>query len=420
MNPDRGFEYLFPVQDVRHDFMEAQFSARVRGTAADLETVLRRLGGRGDRGVFRLRKKTGSLWHIDTRPDSALFSAQGTIRVPQGGGLLELEMRVQLNPTRFLAHQADPTPGAIHLRPPRDALKPDPAVEARLAARSLDGGDNYLTMPAQVPGFSERDAWWWGILRSYLGKIRQFVVDHLVSSFSRAKLERAGFGPIRKAEVQFEFYHPDAITWAGEFRNALCVADDAAESRSWGKKRRGAEGKRNTVGAYLDINKDTRLKVYAKDAHRIRIEVVFSKAQRISQVLTRSGLSPSDEIVSRVQSLRGEAVKQLAKVWKTVMQVTKACEATADICDFMARLNRQVPDENQRTMLSLLGNHRRVTATVPAGIAPDTVCRALVREGVLVPAGIVTRGPARYALAPTWSRMFDRLFGRNDAVTTLH
>ncbi|KQO53158.1 hypothetical protein [Methylobacterium sp. Leaf85] len=416
MFPERGFDWLFSAQEARHDHMEAEFTARVRGTPTELAAVLRRLRGRNDKSVFRLRDRTRTTWNLDTRPGTALFEAQGLVEIPEGQGFLALKLKVQLNPTRFLAHQADPAPGAIHLKPAREALTPDPAVEARLSARSLDGGDNYLTTPAQVPSPGERGPWWNGILRSYTGKVRQFIVDHLTPSISGAKLDRAGFGPLRKAEVQFEFYHRDAATWVGEFCNALSVADDASESRHW----RGTKGKRNAVGAYLGLTQDVLLKVYAKDAYRIRVEVVFSKAQRISQVVKRMGLSPSDDFVDRVQSLRAEAVKQLAKVWKTVMQVTKACEAAADICDFMARLNRQVPDENQRIMLSLLGNHRRVTATVPAGIAPDTVCRALVREGVLVPAGIVTRGPARYALAPTWSRMFDRLFGRNDAVTTLH
>lgn len=416
LDPARGFSFLFAPRDARHDHIEANFTAKVRGTADELNTVLRRLRGRGDRGPFSLRERNRTSWHLDTRPGASLFEAQGTVEGSLEHGILTLRLRVQLNPTRFLAHQSDPNPGAISLKRPHEALRPDPDVEARLSARTLDGGDNVLTTPAQVPAFDKRDPWWAGILRTYTGHIRKLIVDLLTPTGSRAQLDRADFDAIRTAEVQFEFCHPDAVSWVANFRNALDVADDASGSRLY----RGAEGQRNAVVAYLGLTKDARLKVYAKDVGRVRFEVVFKGPSRISQLVLRNGLSPSHGIADRLICLRDEAVKQLRKAWGKVMQVTQETAATGDMFDFMARLNSGVPAENRRTMLSLLGNHRRLTATPSAGIAPEPVCRALVREGILVPAGIVTRGPRRYALAPEWSEMFDRLLGRSDAVRSLH
>ena len=102
------------------------------------------------------------------------------------------------------------------------------------------------------------------------------------------------------------------------------------------------------------------------------------------------------------------------------MNVAREAEARADVFDFMAKLNSAVPAENRRLMLAKLGTDRRVTATPDAGFAPEAVCKALVRAGVLIRAGIVTRGPVRYALAPAWSAMFDQLTGRAVAAGTLH
>jgi hypothetical protein len=182
----------------------------------------------------------------------------------------------------------------------------------------------------------------------------------------------------------------------------------------------GTENTRNATVGYLNLTKSIRLKVYAKTAKKIRIEVIFSESSRISQILRRLGLLPSAGIVEKLLVLRNEAVKQLHKAWTTIMVVTHDGNAAADLFDFMSKLHSRVPEENRRTMLSLLGNQRRLTATPPGGLAPEAVCKGLVREGVLIPAGIVTRGPSCYALAPPWSAMFDRLLGRFDAASVLH
>ncbi|GJD44096.1 hypothetical protein AFCDBAGC_1959 [Methylobacterium cerastii] len=416
MDASREFDFLFPCQDARHDFVEVEFTAKVRGAPQELETVLRRLGGRRETDVLRLRPRSSQSWHLDTRPGTALFEATGTVDIPTGQNLLIVTLRVQLNPTRFLAHQPDPTPGTIHLRPPLEALRPNPAVAKALSGQTLDGGDNVLTTPAQVPAFCDRDPWWTGILRTYTDKVRTFLVDRMVPAESRAQLDRAGFGPIRKCEVQFEFFHRDALSWAAAFCGALCAADDASETRTFV----GTENARNATVGYLNLTKSIRLKVYAKETQRIRIEIVFSRSSRITQALKRLKASSNAGIVDKLLLLRDEAVKQLRKTWTTIMDVTRDGDANAEMFDFMSKLNSRVPEQNRRTMLSLLGNHRRVTATPAGGLAPEAVCRGLVREGVLIPAGIVTRGPARYALAPSWSAMFDRLLGRSDAVTTLH
>ena len=366
--------------------------------------------------MLRLRAQGRHRWHLDTRPGTALFSANGRVEVPLGQGLLIITLTVQLNPTRFLAHQPDKRPGTVSLRPSREALRPDPAVIRAMAARTLDGGDNFLETTPDIPAFDLRDPWWTGILRSYLGKIRQFFRERLDPEGARVQVDRADFGPIRKAEVQWEFGHRDAISWAAAFCNTLKAADDAAETRIWSS----TEAQRNVTAGYLSLTKDIRLKVYAKTAYTVRFEVVFSGSSRITQALKRLGHSSDTDIVARLQGLRAEAVKQISKAWATIMDVTREANAKADMFDFMARLNRKVPEQNRRVVMSLLGNQRRLTATPAGGVAPDAVCRGLVRVGILREAGIVTRGPARYALAPEWSEMFDRLLGRSDAAPTLH
>lgn len=415
-DPSWGFETLFGLEEARHDLLEVKFTARMRGTSRDLETALRRLDRKRETDVLRLRERGRGSWHLDTRPDTALFAANGRVDVPAGQGLMVIELTMQLNPTRFLAHQPVKRADAVHFRPARDALRPDPAITEAMKIRTLDGNDNFLETSPDIPAFDQRGPWWTTILRSYLGKIREFFRDHLAPEGSRVQIDRADFGPIRRSELQWEFSHRDAVSWVGAFCNALRVADDATKAGLW----RGTEAERNTTGGCLDITKDIRLKVYAKTAYTIRFEVVLSGSSRITQVLRHSKSSPNAEIVDRLQALRAEAVKQIRKTWATIMDVTAQGDATADMFDFMARLNSKVPERNQRLVLSLLGNQRRLTATPAEGVAPDTVCRSLVRAGILIEAGIVTRGPARYALAPAWSAMFDRLLGRSDAAVTLH
>lgn len=421
MDPSRGFDFLFAETDGRHDFLEATFKAKVRGTPEAIRQALRRLAGRGlsgtrDIGVFRTRARAAHSWHVDTVPDRALFQARGTADLSPDGCVLALDLKVQLNPTRWLAHQADPVLSRLAFVDPRTVLCPDPAVTTRLAAMTLDGGDNLLHTPEQVPGFGSRGEWWPAVVRLYTGKVRQLIIDTLAPSVSQAVVDRADFGSIRKAETQWEFHHPDAVSWVATLRNALNAADDASQATRW----HGTKGCRNAVTVYLGLTDCIRLKVYAKDANRIRFEIVFSEAARITQINKRLGLSHQDSFCDRLMRLRVEAVKQMSKVWETVMHVTREAEGTVKMLDFMALIGRLVPAQHQRLLLSKLGNDRRVTATPAAGFAPDPVCRALLKEGVLVKAGIVTRGPARYALAPRWSGMFDDLLGRSEAARALH
>jgi hypothetical protein len=56
-----------------------------------------------------------------------------------------------------------------------------------------------------------------------------------------------------------------------------------------------------------------------------------------------------------------------------------------------------------------------MTAAAPRGFGPEPVCRALVREGVLVRSQVSNGVEPQYVLSPHCSRMFDRLLDKNEA-----
>ncbi|GEL41773.1 hypothetical protein MEX01_23640 [Methylorubrum extorquens] len=190
--------------------------------------------------------------------------------------------------------------------------------------------------------------------------MRQLIVDTLAPSVSQAVVDHADFGAIRKAETQWEFHHPDAMSWVATLRNALNAADDASEAKRW----HGTKGCRNAVTVYLGLTDCIHLKVDAKDANRIRFEIVFSEAARITQINKRLGLSHRDSFCDRVMRLRVEAVKQMSKVWETVMHVTREAEGTVAMLDFMALIGRLVPPQHQlnRSSILFVRSHLRMSA----------------------------------------------------------
>lgn len=404
---------LFAPGDARHDRIKARYTAHVQVDPGCVSDVLSEMGPRDDEGLFigdvlpdnrsmRLRPRLGT-----SRKAMWLVTGQGIARWRPEVGFIEVNLELDLNPTRFLAHQPDPSLAAIMARDPFEALRVNPSTRAQLALATLDGSDNVLVGLDRLGGqrVEARAEQWQALLSVY--------VDHVLEAL-RATIMPAGFvtAPLKEtlslsqAETYYEFTAADAVSTVGDLSRLLMSADGA--SRLFQRVEIG--GTANARWVKLSLTEDIDAKVYAKTHDRVRVEITYT--DQVKQVAQRAGAPRNDGPIAKLMALNTDAARRLETFWNALM--TLDASAT-DVCEFMARLNRAVPDDNRRLMLSLIANSRGVTVTAAEGFGSPVVCRALVREGILIPIRTRQRGEARFALTPTWSGMFDRLLDRTDA-----
>ncbi|MXQ13983.1 hypothetical protein [Microvirga makkahensis] len=409
---ERGTKFLFAEGDARHDRLKLKVEARVHFSPDALEDVLGDISHRDPDSrpdVLRLENRGPDRWNVSTVRDTWLFNAHGTADLAKPG-LLVFKLELDLNPTTFLAHQPTPRIADIQARPAAEALRVDPNVRQYLRAVTADGNDNMLLGVDYLGStvFDHRAERWDALMDTYMGKVQELLAATLVPANRLAVLDAIIFKSIVQAEVHWELEHRDAVSWVSGFRKALFAADNATRFTVYQIG--------NAECIKLTINPEIALKIYAKEAaNRVRFEIEFiGKINRSFRTHSRAGYRTS--VPDQLKALRVPAAKHVQRTWNEVMKFTAIEDNATDLCDFMARLNRCVPEENRRVIVSLLANQRRLCETIPDGFAPSTVCQALEREGILIRTRIRKRAPqAQYALAPSWSRMFDRLLNRNDA-----
>jgi hypothetical protein len=411
-----GTAVLFAAGDARHDRIKARYTARVLVDPASMPDMLSEIGPPDDEGLFvGTVQPNGLTMRLRSRRDASrrpmwLVTGRGIVKCRPEPGFIDIDMELDLNPTRFLAHQPDPSPAAILERDPFEALRVNASKRVQLALATLDGGDNVLIGLDRLGGerFEDRATQWQHLLTAYLTHLRLALhatirPQHIETALIEDKLT------LTQVETYYEFSAADAVSTVGDLSRLLMSADGA--SRLFRRAEIG--GTSNARWMKLPLTADIDAKVYAKTHDRVRVEITYTS--RVEQAAERAGVARTGSTIAKLMTLNTDAARRLETFWDALMTLDALDASATDVCEFMARLNRAVPEGNRRLMLSLIANNRGVTATAKEGFAPPAVCRALVREGILTPARARQHAEARFALTPAWSGMFDRLLDRADA-----
>jgi hypothetical protein len=428
--------FLFPFEDARHDRIKLSVHARVSVDPAAIEEVFDHMASTSSEGLFAGRLRSGrdgdflELFSQERQRRAWLVTLAGRRNraiYHERHVFIDVDLELDVNPTRFLAHQPETSLDAIRARDPFDALRVNPDVRRSLRARTLDASDNILFGAEFMGGrtFARRDAHWRAVMNANFDHLR----EALTSSLAPARFAQLVSLDMRvkQAEAYWELASADAVSVVEGLCNAFKAAagdtriSQIVQSRPpMARPTIDFDGDRNARWLKLPLTEEVDLKVYAKTVDRVRVELTYHggirrHAQRAGGRRVATGCN--SDVVETLLSLRDGASNRLTNVWDTVMTLYRPHEGTGEICDFMRRLNRAVEEGNRQLMLSLLANHRGVTVTDATGFASLAVCRALESEGILQRVHPRNRAPARYALAPRYSEMFDRLTDRQDAVT---
>lgn len=431
----RDASFLFPLGDARHDRIKLFVEARIRVPSGAYEEVLHSMASPDEDGLFAGRLRSGrdgpflELFSHEHQRRTWLVTLAGRRNravYREQHGLIDVGLELDLNPTRYLAHQCQTSLAAIRARNPFEALRSNPRVQSDLRGRTLDASDNVLFGAELMGGraFGQRDAHWRAVMNTYFDHVQEALGTTFAPAHFNARLMSFSMN-VKQAEIYWELASVDAVSVVADLCNAFKTASgDTRVSQVFQSRPAMASstinlgGDRNARWLKLPLTEEIDLKVYAKMLDRIRVELTYHggirrHAQRAcgSHIATRC----NSAVVETLLSLRGAASIRLTQAWDAIMALYRPFEGTGEICDFMCRLNSAVEEDNRRLMLSLLANHRGVTATDASGVASPAVCRALERKGVLQRIRPCNRAPARYALAPRYSEMFDRLAGRQEA-----
>lgn len=410
-------EFYFSPGDARYDHIRLKLTARIRtSNSGEFENVLGFLGEEGEPSSIvhsTPRDHIGPQCRYDnyTPQNRWLFRInRKLIWIPQHL-LLRVDADLHLNPTRFHAYQQVASLDAIRDQQHFRSLFDFSDRREQLSSQSLDGGTNVLIGLEHLGGmsFDSRADLRRNLLQVYHDKLTDLIRCHWHRPDQHMELQELCFSHVGDAEVYWELYHPDAVSYVADLSAAITRCDALARVFDAPVERAGTQ---NARWVKLPLTKAIDLKFYAKTADRVRCEITYKgRGGRLDQVVRRRLDRASRGWDETLEVLVQDASERIQSVWTTIMEYTSFRDRTSDLADFMGRLNDCVPDENRRLMLSLLLNHRHVTETLPEGIAPRSVCTALCRAGILRRTRLRHSGGVNYALSPEYVIMFDRLCG---------
>ncbi|MEM9630370.1 MAG: hypothetical protein AAGA50_03530 [Pseudomonadota bacterium] len=416
---NKGPEFYFSPDEARYDHIRLRMAARIRTTnEEELDSVLGLLGEISEPEAIihstpRDQSSTQSRYDIYTPQQRWLFSIKGKMKwIPQRL-LFSIEADLHINPTRFHAYQQTASLDEIREQQDFHSLWDFPSRRELLSNQALDGGTNVLIGLQHLGGttFDARADLRRNLLQVYHSKLTDLMVCHWHRPDQNMELEELRFRQVGDAEIYWELYHPDAVSYVADLSAAIARCDALARTFDAPVERDGAQ---NARWVKLPLTKAIDLKFYAKTGDRVRCEVTYKgRDGRLDQIVRRRLGRDRWTWEDALEALVHDASERIQTAWTTIMDNTSFRDQTADLADFMGRLNECVPDENRRLMLSFLLNHRRVSETLPEGIAPRSVCTALCRVGILRRSRLRHGGGTNYALSPDYVAMFDRLQGRS-------
>ncbi len=395
---------LFAATDARHDRITAQLVVSITCGRDDLEDVVgyidTRAGTLDENQILRcewinagqtLRVSTASGW---------LFNAHGGGKIrEQGSGYgISFSLTVELNPTRFLAHQPRCAVPEIVATPPSQALRVDPVIERDLRASTLDNQDNVLIGRDYAGGTtfgSRRRAWWSSVLTVYLSHI-EALLRPLFLADGRTSLHRFDWRGIRASEVYWDLETQDAVSWVRSFQSAAMTAHHAAQEHSASP---GRGGQHNSRWLTLALLNGVRIKVYAKSDQRVRFEVTFTK--RIGQEAARQA-DGRGSLPRRLIALTDSAERRMVAAFAPIALRAAERPQIGELVDFLSAINSTTPAEARLQLLRLLVNHGAVT---PSPRISLSVCQALCRAGVLRRSSLARRDIPQFDLTPAYQAL---------------
>jgi hypothetical protein len=406
----------FRAEEVKHDRIKVRAMALIGYSSADRMSeylsLVADISGY-ESPVFRvLATRWPHMKNVEVA-DGWLFSGRGNIRnlARPHGGVANLEMEINVNPTRFLAnHPGEASVAELAALQPREALRQSSfGDEARRA--SLTGTDNVLVGARRQGGtaFEHRQAWWQSVISVYLAHVRTLLTSTLVPHAGNALPQdvqvEVTLPSVAQAECYWEFETDDAITAVKGLAEHLATAAGSVQLRTYlpSSEVFAQEQQNNSVSVTLPLTDTVHATIYAKTADRVRFEIKYLKDVRGAGARHLRG-TPGVELV--IDGLRENAASRIETIIGALASIMAPAEPTAgtmwsffDALVWAANNNFGAAQQ----LHSILMNFGSVSQGVEGAASSPDVLHRLVQRGVLRRIRIRHGGIPRYTLTPPYA-----------------
>ena len=402
-------ERLFAANEARFDRVKAKLSVPILFTSPLSESLIEEYVAslpnldQNNPDILRITDFGSNRWKLRIAPDRWLFSGKGVLK--RENDQLNADLDLEMNPTRFWAHQHEAPGGQSDI----EKLALSENRKQQLRAMTLDGNDNFLFEPSLMGGtiFSNRQELWSNITEQYF----ETVLSVLREAFQPPNLA-ASCAPIWTTLLQAEVYweletSPSSTTNAPIYVSELAKNVAAADGQAIHNIQHSQAGSNaNAQWVRLKLSQSISLTIYAKALDRVRFEITYAKSPR--QEAQRFGSPVSGTALHTLDALRQGAANRVQQFWSDYISLVEIDQHSGNLVEFMTKLNRSVAAENLEIIVTLLHTRGNLSRTDENGIAPTSVCRALVRAGVLELSTMRNRG-SQYRLTARYRNMFDHL-----------
>jgi hypothetical protein len=418
----RALDHARPVDltEMRVDRLKVSITADVHYRSRDAITeYLSFLGGNNSLPVdlFELHDlPTPHKRRLRVRP-GFLLSGEGEVKnVAELSGVARVVLSLDLNPTRWLAHQPLP-PGTAPLNmdalaalPAHQALAEHSEVAASARRAALDGNDNVALGFRRTGDFTparDHAAWFRRVLAVYLEHVRALVTAVLTPTTNDAIPVTVTVHPfaVQQAECYAEQNTPDAIAAMATLADRLKVAASDMTIRHYLPADRLEEGMSlNARSVTLKLTNTVHLCIYAKTRDRIRFEVRYLSAVQGTVARHLRGQQPN--ILEILEEAMSDAANRLNTVNRALTQImTDAPVDWQRLINFMAELLWACGSDydRARALLSPLVIDQAVCETVPGGLAPRAVMQRLHDRRIVERVRVRHGGPVRWRLTPPYA-----------------
>jgi hypothetical protein len=405
--------------EAKHDRIKLHLTARIGYSSADeFRDYLQHVCDQSGTDTPLFRHQAGRTPHTCTLTVARgwLFSGEGrlfNIAVPTGA-TATLDLTLDVNPTRFLAHTDVGTPfDQLSDLPPEVALARSQQHEAAARAAALDEKDNLLLGTWRQGGqwFHHRQGWWSGLVHLYL--------EHILTLL-RSRLEPAhdnSLPPVRITPLEFDSVTQVECYWEQETTRAHTLVALLAE------RLRAASGQlrlrhhlpevgtveeahdRNCQSVTFPLSREVQFCIYAKTLDRVRFEIRYLSDVRGNAA---RGMRGGTDAFAVLEAARVDAARRMTRITETLAaMLAPASFDRRHLMAFMRELLRACEGDHDQAdaLMEALVNAGGVSETAATGVARKTVVRRLERRGVLRQVRVRARAVPRFVLAPPYSAL---------------
>jgi hypothetical protein len=335
-------------------------------------------------------------------------------------GRARAELLLELNPTRFLAHQAADAGFSELPIPIATPLTRSPSLGRRLRAETLDRSDNVLVGNDRLVAASD----WPEILATYFDAVRSAIEEGINlndGTHDLVQLEVDWSRPVvRQAEIYWEFGVPDATGFVRSLDPVMRQVAHSARTVHYAEPadppidRRDLHGMSSAVNAlavYCALATSIDCVVYAKTHERVRFEVRYSANVK---ELVRPRPTGQTGLVELLQHTTRDAHRRVSRLFQTLHEFRVGPEPDlVHLALLMAQIGTACAGDAglARRVTSLLLNTRGITMG-PNGenAVPSDVVDRLVDAGVLTRSRTQLREASRrFALIPRFAAVAEAI-----------